>query len=230
LLENVHPNTLALIAAFFVAVARVLYQKALGRLNPTFITALVNAVSLVFALFLYWMSGGVDRWPVQGILWFVSVGLIGSLFGRYMSFVAQRLVGVSRTAVVMQSVLVWSTALRPGVDSIGSRRDGDRKFVRRHRDGRGPLVFERRVVPHPGQGKYPDRFGGGGVQRRRGVLFLDGHSDGRSRSGGSGKLPLGAFYYSVFVALFPKTGKHHLASDGGGALSVVGAFAIIAGK
>ena len=121
MLENVHPNTLALIAAFFVAVARVLYQRALGRLNPTVITGLVNAVSLIFALFLYWMSGGVDRWPVQGILWFVSVGLIGSLFGWYMSFAAQRLVGVFRTAVVMQSVLVWSTAF--GVFFLGERLD-----------------------------------------------------------------------------------------------------------
>ncbi len=111
LLENIHPNMLAFIAAFFISIARMLYQSALGRINPNVMTALVNGVSIVFATLFYWMSPGVERWPVQGLLWFVAVGIIGSLFGRYMSFVAQRLVGVSRTSIMMQSVLVWSTAL-----------------------------------------------------------------------------------------------------------------------
>ena len=60
---------------------------------------------------LYLYDGGVETWPYQGLLWFVSVGLTGSLFGRYMSFVSQRLVGVARMSVLMQSVLIWSTAL-----------------------------------------------------------------------------------------------------------------------
>ncbi len=95
----------------FIAVARMFYQSALTRLHPTVLTFLVNFVSIPFAALFYWMGSGVERWPVQGLLWFVLVGLIGSLFGRYMSFVAQRLVGVARTAIVMQSVLIWSTAL-----------------------------------------------------------------------------------------------------------------------
>ena len=111
LLESIHPNMLALIAAFFISIARMLYQSALGRINPNVMTALVNGVSILFAASFYLMSPGVARWPVEGLLWFVAVGIIGSLFGRYMSFVAQRLVGVSRTSIVMQTVLVWSTAL-----------------------------------------------------------------------------------------------------------------------
>jgi len=121
LLEGIHPNILSLTAAVLIAVARVLYQGALGYLSPTAITCVVNVVSLVFAFFLYWMSEGVDRWPIQGILWFVAVGLFGSLLGRYFSFVSQRLVGISRTSVVMQSVLVWSTAF--GVFFLGERLD-----------------------------------------------------------------------------------------------------------
>lgn len=121
MLEGIHPNILSLIAAVFIAVASVLYQGALSYLNPTVITCVVNVVSLVFASILYWTSEGVDRWPIQGILWFVSVGLFGSLLGRYLSFVSQRLVGVSRTSVVMQSVLVWSTAF--GVFFLGERLD-----------------------------------------------------------------------------------------------------------
>jgi len=111
LLNNIHPTMLALIAAFFISIARMLYQSALGRINPNLMTALVNGVSIIFATFFYLMSPGVERWPVQGLLWFVLVGIVGSLFGRYLSFVAQRLVGVSRTSIVMQSILVWSTAL-----------------------------------------------------------------------------------------------------------------------
>lgn len=111
MLELTHPNMLALIAAFFVAIARMLYQKALGRINPNVITVLVNGISVLFAIFFYQMGPGVEQWPIQGLLWFVANGLVGSLFGRYMSFVAQRLVGVSRTSIVMQSILVWSTGL-----------------------------------------------------------------------------------------------------------------------
>jgi transporter family protein len=111
LLENIHPNMLAFIAAFFISIARMLYQNALGRVNPNVMTALVNGVSILFAMSFYYMSPGVERWPVQGLLWFVAVGIVGSLFGRYMSFVAQRLVGVSRTSIMMQSILVWSTTL-----------------------------------------------------------------------------------------------------------------------
>jgi transporter family protein len=111
LLENIHPNILALMAATFIAVARMFYQSALTRLHPTIITFLVNSISIPFAALFYWMGGGVERWPVQGLVWFVLVGLIGSLFGRYLSFVAQRIVGVARTAIVMQSVLIWSMGL-----------------------------------------------------------------------------------------------------------------------
>jgi len=102
---------LALSAAFFVAVARMFYQVALGSLNPTSVTILVNVISFATASSLYLYDGGVEKWPYQGLLWFVGVGLTGSLFGRYMSFVSQRLVGVARTSIVMQSMLVWSTAL-----------------------------------------------------------------------------------------------------------------------
>jgi drug/metabolite transporter, DME family len=111
LLETIHPNMLALIAAFLVAISRTLYQKALGRINPNVITALVNGVSVLFAVVFYQMGPGVEQWPIQGILWFVANGLVGSLFGRYMSFVSQRIVGVTRTSIVMQSILVWSTGL-----------------------------------------------------------------------------------------------------------------------
>jgi transporter family protein len=111
LLEQIHPNVLALSAAFVIAVARIFYQVALGSINPTAITTLVNSVSFLMAISLYSYDGGVEAWPIKGLLWFVTVGLSGSLFGRYMSFLSQRLVGVARTSVLMQSMLVWSTAL-----------------------------------------------------------------------------------------------------------------------
>lgn len=111
MLELIPPNILALSAALFVAAARIFYQIALGSINPTAVTTLVNIISFSMATSLYLYDGGVETWPYQGLLWFVSVGLTGSLFGRYMSFVSQRLVGVARMSVLMQSVLIWSTAL-----------------------------------------------------------------------------------------------------------------------
>jgi transporter family protein len=111
MLENVSPTLMALIAAFLIAVARMLYQSALGRIDPNAITVLVNVVSVLAAAAFYQTTEGVQRWPIEGLLWFAAVGVVGSFCGRYLSFVAQRLVGVSRTSIVMQSVLIWSTLL-----------------------------------------------------------------------------------------------------------------------
>lgn len=111
MLETIHPNLLALAGALCSAIARMFYKSALGHLSPTLVTVLANSISVLFAIFFYSMGSGVSDWPIKGLLWFASVGLVGSLFARYMSFVSIRLTGVARATIVMQSVLVWSTAI-----------------------------------------------------------------------------------------------------------------------
>ncbi|MBT3435383.1 MAG: DMT family transporter [Nitrospinaceae bacterium] len=111
MLETIHPNLLALTGALCSAIARMFYKSALSHLSPTFVTVLVNFISVLFAALFYFLGDGVSDWPIEGLLWFAFVGLVGSLFGRYMSLLSIRLTGVARATIVMQTVLIWSTAI-----------------------------------------------------------------------------------------------------------------------
>ena len=84
-------------------------------------TVVVNIVTFFVAIAFYFSIGTISEWPIQGIFWFFTVGIFGSLFGRYLSFVSQRLVGAARTSVFLQSVLIWSTII--GVFFLGESLD-----------------------------------------------------------------------------------------------------------
>lgn len=84
-------------------------------------TVVVNIVTFFVAIAFYFGVGTISDWPMQGIFWFFTVGIFGSLLGRYLSFVSQRLVGAARTSVFLQSVLIWSTTI--GVFFLGERLD-----------------------------------------------------------------------------------------------------------
>ncbi|MFC1491980.1 EamA family transporter [Nitrospinota bacterium] len=107
MLDTLHPNLLALLAAVNISVARTLYRGALTRLSPG-APALVTAA---FAWGLYFYTGGVESWPLPGVAMFVAVGLLGVLGGRYLSFLSMKTVGLARTSVLTQTSLVWSSGL-----------------------------------------------------------------------------------------------------------------------
>ena len=119
MVESIHPNLLALIAAVLVAMAHTLYRKSLLRLSPTVTTLVMNLSSLVYAAGLYFLEGGVDEWPLEGLFWFALIGIAGGSLGRYLNFLSVNLLGLARTSVLIQSVLIWSTAL--GVFILGER-------------------------------------------------------------------------------------------------------------
>jgi len=111
LLDGLSPNLLALIAAFFIAVARLLFRAGLDRLDPVVTTTVTSLVSVLSACGFYYLLGGVEQWPLTGLLWFVGVGLAGGLSGRYFSLVSIKLIGLARTSVVIQTSLVWSAVM-----------------------------------------------------------------------------------------------------------------------
>ena len=84
-------------------------------------TVVVNIVTFIVAVAFYFGIGTMSEWPIQGLFWFFTVGIFGSLLGRYFSFVSQRLVGAARTSVFLQSVLIWSTII--GVFFLGESLD-----------------------------------------------------------------------------------------------------------
>ncbi len=102
---------MALLSAFFISVARTLYRGALMSLSPLVTTVIATIITSFLALGLYAMGEGLDHWPLYGVLWFVLVGMVGGLGGRYMGMISIKLVGLARTPILTQTGLIWSTGL-----------------------------------------------------------------------------------------------------------------------
>lgn len=109
--DIIHPNIFALGSAFLIATARIFYQKSLGLINPTLLVLIANIISFFFATGMFLLEDGYEQWPLKGIFWFLLVGVFGSLLGRYLGLLSQRLIGASRSSIWMQTVLIWSSIL-----------------------------------------------------------------------------------------------------------------------
>ena len=109
LLETMNPNLMSFIAAIFVAVSQVMYRLALNRLSPAITTLMLNLISAILAIGLYAIGDGVRTWPLAALFWFVLVGLFGNSMGRYLSLLGVNLIGLSRSQVLLQTVLIWSS-------------------------------------------------------------------------------------------------------------------------
>ena len=119
LLESLHPNLLSFIAAFFVAVSQVFYRKALLHIGPATAAVVMNALTTALAGALYVFVSEAVAWHTAGVVWFMLIGLFGSSVGRYMIFGSMRLIGLARTQIMVQSILVWSALM--GVFILGER-------------------------------------------------------------------------------------------------------------
>lgn len=109
MLDFIHPNVLALIAACFIACARTLYRVGVARLSPVVMNVVMAAVQICFGSAFYLLEGGAARWPLEGVLWFLAMGVSGSCVGRYLSLVGMKLVGLARSSIVTQTSLVWAS-------------------------------------------------------------------------------------------------------------------------
>ena len=119
LLKSLDPNLLSFIAAFFIAVSQVFYRKALLRIGPAIAAVSMNALTAALAVALYLILDEGVIWRLEAFFWFMLIGLSGSSAGRYMIFWSMRLIGLARTQIVMQSILVWSALM--GVFILGER-------------------------------------------------------------------------------------------------------------
>ena len=113
------PNLLSFIAAFFVAISQVFYRKALIHIGPGIAAIAMNALTAILAGMLYLAWGERVSWRMEGVMWYMLIGLFGSSIGRYMIFGSMRLIGLARTQIMVQSVLVWSALM--GVFILGER-------------------------------------------------------------------------------------------------------------
>ena len=119
LLKFLDPNLLSFIAAFFVAISQVFYRKALIHIGPGIAAIAMNALTAILAGMLYLAWGERVSWRMEGVIWYMLIGLFGSSVGRYMIFGSMRLIGLARTQIMVQSVLVWSAFM--GVFILGER-------------------------------------------------------------------------------------------------------------
>ena len=119
LLKSLDPNLLSFIAAFFVAGSQVFYRKALIHIGPGIAAIAMNALTAILAGMLYLAWGESVSWRMEGVMWYMLIGLFGSSIGRYMIFGSMRLIGLARTQIMVQSVLVWSALM--GVFILGER-------------------------------------------------------------------------------------------------------------
>lgn len=119
MLKSLDPNLLSFIAAFFVAVSQVFYRKALIHIGPGIAAIVMNALTAILAIMLYLAWGESVSWRMEGVMWYMLIGLFGSSVGRYMIFGSMRLLGLARTQIMVQSILVWSALV--GVFILGER-------------------------------------------------------------------------------------------------------------
>lgn len=119
MLKSLDPNLLSFIAAFFVAISQVFYRKALIHIGPAIAAIAMNVLSAMMAVVLHLVLDDEISWSLEGIIWFMLIGIFGSSIGRYMIFWSMRLIGLARTQILVQSVLVWSALM--GVFILGER-------------------------------------------------------------------------------------------------------------
>jgi transporter family protein len=119
LIESIHPNYLALISAVFTAFAQVLFGNALRRISPGVASIIANTVIFIIAAGFYAAGGGVENWPVAGILLFGLAGVIANFGARYLIYYSMAKIGVSRTQVLFQTSPIWTAAV--AIVSLGER-------------------------------------------------------------------------------------------------------------
>ena len=112
LLDSISPNVLSLISAMLVSVAQTLYRTGLTHLSPTATAFMLNFAFACMSGGLYLFLGvGGDEPTWEAFFWFAMVGVSGGAAGRYLNFWAVKLVGLARASILIQSLLIWTSAI-----------------------------------------------------------------------------------------------------------------------
>ena len=111
MIDSIHPSLLALLSALSISIARTLYRSVLLHLGAGTTALASGSVSLVLIWIYYFYSGRVEHWPLQGVAWFMLIGVMGGFGGRYLHFFSMKELGLARTAIILQTSIVWSTGL-----------------------------------------------------------------------------------------------------------------------
>ena len=111
MLDSFSPNLLSFLSALLASVAQTLFRAGLTHLSPTATAFMLNSTTATIAAILYFYLDRSEEWSLEAAFWFAMVGFSGGSFGRYFNFLAIKLIGLARTSVLIQSILIWSAAL-----------------------------------------------------------------------------------------------------------------------
>ncbi len=111
MLDSIHPSLLALLSALNISIARTLYRNVLLRLGAGTTALASGSISLILIWSYYFFTDRVERWPIQGVAWFMIIGVLGGVGGRYLHFFSMKELGLARTAIILQTSIIWSTAM-----------------------------------------------------------------------------------------------------------------------
>ena len=120
MLDSIHPNLLALIAASLVSVARIFQRYAVVRLSPFATSLIMGTITASAAWLFYWLEGPVAHISSAGVITFMGMGIFGAGIGRYLYLSGIKRVGLARATVISQTVMNWSATF--AVDFLNTAR------------------------------------------------------------------------------------------------------------
>lgn len=105
---------MGIIGAFTAALAwgtdAVLARQGLKKVPPALGTFISLCASLIVCLIALAITGPA-RYPLQGVLWFMLIGLCNFLIGRQCNFRATQRLGAARAASLMATAPLFSVTL-----------------------------------------------------------------------------------------------------------------------
>ena len=110
MLDSWNPDLLAISSAVFISIARIFYTTGLAKVTPALSNFILALVSTAVALGFYLLEGGLQKWPIEGLIWFISVGFFGTFIGRFLLMISIKLLGMARATVMGQTTMIWSAA------------------------------------------------------------------------------------------------------------------------
>ena len=80
-------------------------------MGPKALTFLSNLMLVTYASTIYILGAGLEKWPLEGVLWFVLAGLCSHFLSRNLNFISATLIGMARSQILLQVHPIWSALL-----------------------------------------------------------------------------------------------------------------------
>ena len=111
MLESLPPVFLSLLSGVFLAAAQTIYRGTLQWVGPKALAFLSNLTLVTYASTIYVLGAGLEKWPLEGIFWFVLAGLCSHFLARNINFISATLIGMARSQILAQVHPIWSALL-----------------------------------------------------------------------------------------------------------------------